>query len=32
MEGPAPSEAIARLYKLTPSELRVLLAVVEAAG
>jgi DNA-binding CsgD family transcriptional regulator/PAS domain-containing protein len=31
-EGPAPCEAIAKLYKLTPSELRVLLAVVERGG
>ncbi len=31
-EGPAPCEAIAKLYKLTPSELRVLLAVVQRGG
>jgi DNA-binding CsgD family transcriptional regulator len=29
---PSPPEAIARLYKLTPTELRVLLAVVEVGG
>jgi DNA-binding NarL/FixJ family response regulator len=32
LETPSPSEAIARLYKLTPTELRVLLAVVEVGG
>jgi DNA-binding CsgD family transcriptional regulator/PAS domain-containing protein len=31
-EEPAPYEAIARLYKLTPSELRVLLAIVQRGG
>jgi DNA-binding CsgD family transcriptional regulator/PAS domain-containing protein len=31
-EGPAPYEAIARLYKLTPTELRVLLAIVQRGG
>jgi DNA-binding CsgD family transcriptional regulator len=29
---PAPPQSIARLYKLTPTELRVLLAVVEVGG
>ncbi|HEX6610850.1 MAG TPA: helix-turn-helix transcriptional regulator [Hyphomicrobiaceae bacterium] len=28
----SPPEAIARLYKLTPSELRVLLAIVQVGG
>jgi DNA-binding CsgD family transcriptional regulator/PAS domain-containing protein len=32
LEMPSPPEAIARLYKLTPTELRVLLAVVEVGG
>jgi DNA-binding CsgD family transcriptional regulator/PAS domain-containing protein len=32
LEAPAPPEVIARTYKLTPSELRVLLAVVEVGG
>jgi DNA-binding CsgD family transcriptional regulator/PAS domain-containing protein len=32
LDAPAPPEAIARLYKLTPSELRVLLAIVEVGG
>jgi DNA-binding CsgD family transcriptional regulator/PAS domain-containing protein len=32
LETPAPPEAIARLYKLTPSELRVLLAIVDVGG
>ena len=32
LDAPSPPEAIARLYKLTPSELRVLLAVVEVGG
>src|SRR5262249_10179338 len=31
-EAPSPPEALARLYKLTPTELRVLLAVVEVGG
>jgi DNA-binding CsgD family transcriptional regulator len=29
---PSPPEAIARAYKLTPTELRVLLAIVEIGG
>jgi DNA-binding CsgD family transcriptional regulator len=32
LEGPSPPEAIAKAYRLTPSELRVLLAVVEIGG
>ena len=32
LEIPSPPETIARLYKLTPTELRVLLAVVEVGG
>ena len=32
LEVPAPPEAIARLYQLTPTELRVLLAIVEVGG
>jgi DNA-binding CsgD family transcriptional regulator/PAS domain-containing protein len=32
LEAPTPPAAIARLYKLTPSELRVLCAVVEIGG
>jgi DNA-binding CsgD family transcriptional regulator len=32
METPAPSDVIARAYKLTPTELRVLLAIVEVGG
>jgi DNA-binding CsgD family transcriptional regulator/PAS domain-containing protein len=32
LEAPTPPAAIARLYKLTPSELRVLFAVVEIGG
>jgi DNA-binding CsgD family transcriptional regulator len=32
LNTPAPAEIIAELYKLTPSELRVLLAVVEIGG
>jgi DNA-binding CsgD family transcriptional regulator len=32
LDAPAPPEAIARAYKLTPMELRVLLAVVEVGG
>jgi DNA-binding CsgD family transcriptional regulator len=32
MEQPSPPEVIARAYKLTPSELRVLLAIVEVGG
>ena len=31
-ETPSPLEAIAQAYKLTPMELRVLLAVVEVGG
>jgi DNA-binding CsgD family transcriptional regulator len=32
LDFPSPPEAIARAYKLTPTELRVLLAVVEIGG
>jgi DNA-binding CsgD family transcriptional regulator len=32
LEVPSPPEAIAKAYKLTPMELRVLLAVVEVGG
>jgi DNA-binding CsgD family transcriptional regulator len=32
LEAPSPPEAIARLYSLTPSELRVLLAIVQVGG
>jgi DNA-binding CsgD family transcriptional regulator len=32
LDTPAPPEAIAKAYKLTPMELRVLLAVVEVGG
>jgi DNA-binding CsgD family transcriptional regulator len=32
MEQPSPPEVIARAYKLTPTELRVLLAIVEVGG
>jgi DNA-binding CsgD family transcriptional regulator/PAS domain-containing protein len=32
MEAPSPPEAIAKAYKLTPTELRVLLALVEAGS
>ena len=32
LEAPAPQEVIAKLYKLTPTELRVLLAIVEVGG
>ena len=32
LEMPSPPEAIARTFKLTPSELRVLLAIVEVGG
>jgi DNA-binding CsgD family transcriptional regulator/PAS domain-containing protein len=32
LEAPSPPAAIARLYKLTPTELRVLLALVELGG
>jgi DNA-binding CsgD family transcriptional regulator/PAS domain-containing protein len=32
METPSPPEVIARTYKLTPTELRVLLAIVEVGG
>jgi DNA-binding CsgD family transcriptional regulator/PAS domain-containing protein len=32
LETPSPPEAIAKLYKLTPTELRVLLAIVEVGG
>ena len=32
LETPSPPEAIARTFKLTPSELRVLLAIVQVGG
>jgi DNA-binding CsgD family transcriptional regulator len=32
LAGPSPPEAIAKAYKLTPMELRVLLAIVEIGG
>jgi DNA-binding CsgD family transcriptional regulator len=32
LDSPAPPEVIARTYKLTPTELRVLLALVEVGG
>jgi hypothetical protein len=32
LDGPWPPEAIAKAYKLTPMELRVLLAIVEVGG
>ena len=32
LEMPSPPEAIAKTFKLTPSELRVLLAIVEVGG
>jgi DNA-binding CsgD family transcriptional regulator len=32
LETPSPPEVIARAYKLTPTELRVLLAIVEVGG
>lgn len=32
LETPSPPEAIARTYRLTPTELRVLLAIVEVGG
>lgn len=32
LETPSPPETIARLYNLTPSELRVLLAIVQVGG
>jgi DNA-binding CsgD family transcriptional regulator len=32
LDAPSPPEAIARLYKLTPTELRVLLALVQVGG
>jgi len=32
LEMPSPPEAIAKAYKLTPTELRILLAVVEVGG
>lgn len=32
LDTPAPPEAIAQAYKLTPMELRVLLAIVEVGG
>ena len=32
LDAPSPLEAIAKAYKLTPTELRVLLAIVEVGG
>jgi DNA-binding CsgD family transcriptional regulator len=32
LDSPPPQEVIAKLYKLTPTELRVLLAIVEVGG
>ena len=32
LEAPSPLEVIARTFKLTPSELRVLLGIVEVGG
>ena len=32
LDKPSPPEAIAKMFKLTPSELRVLLAIVEGCG
>jgi DNA-binding CsgD family transcriptional regulator/PAS domain-containing protein len=32
LESPSPPEVVARTYKLTPTELRVLLAIVEVGG
>jgi DNA-binding CsgD family transcriptional regulator len=32
LDAPAPPEVIAKTYKLTPTELRVLLAIVEVGG
>jgi DNA-binding CsgD family transcriptional regulator len=32
LDAPAPPEVIAKTYNLTPSELRVLLAIVEVGG
>ena len=32
LDTPSPPEAIAKAYKLTPMELRVLLAIVEVGG
>jgi DNA-binding CsgD family transcriptional regulator len=32
LEGPSASEVIGRMYKLTPTELRVLLGIVEVGG
>jgi DNA-binding CsgD family transcriptional regulator len=32
LEAPSPQEMIAKLYKLTPSELRVLLAIVQVGS
>src|SRR5262245_30794416 len=32
LDAPSPPESIARLYKLTPTELRVLLAIVQIGG
>jgi len=32
LEAPSPPEAIAKTYRLTPTELRVLLAIVEVGG
>jgi DNA-binding CsgD family transcriptional regulator len=32
LDAPSPQEVIGKLYKLTPTELRVLLAIVEVGG
>jgi len=32
LESPSPLEVIGKLYKLTPTELRVLLAIVQVGG
>ena len=32
LDTPSPQEVIGKLYKLTPTELRVLLAIVEVGG
>jgi DNA-binding CsgD family transcriptional regulator len=32
LDGPSPIEALVSAYKLTPAELRVLLAIVEVGG
>ena len=32
LDGPSPQKVIGKLYKLTPTELRVLLAIVQVGG